>query len=69
MASSPQSAQPILFRLVVDATDEELTQLILHHPWYIKSKNDSSEPPKFELRPGENRPSPEETENLLKRFW
>ncbi|CAH0023845.1 unnamed protein product [Clonostachys rhizophaga] len=69
MASSPQSAQPIFFRQVVDATDEELTQLILHHPWYIKPKNEWSEPPEFELKPGENRPSHKERENLRKRFW
>ncbi|CAH0000226.1 unnamed protein product [Clonostachys byssicola] len=68
MTSSPPSAQPIFLRQVVNATDEELTQLILHHPWYIKPKNDWSKPPYFELEPGENHPSPEEEENLRERF-
>ncbi|CAH0053674.1 unnamed protein product [Clonostachys solani] len=68
MASSPQSAQPIFLRQVVDATDEELTELILHHPWYIASQKSSSMTPRFELEPGESPPSSEEEENLHERL-
>ncbi|VUC28412.1 unnamed protein product [Clonostachys rosea] len=65
MASSSPPEEPIFLHHIIDATDEELAELIRDHPWY---DGIGDPPPHFKQKPGSKCLSYEDGTKLEKRF-